>query len=522
MNAPKPVRVRFAPSPTGHLHVGGARTALFNWLYARSQKGTFVLRIEDTDQERSTQESYQAILDGMNWLGLDWDEGPGQGGDFGPYLQSERLPVYREHLQKLAADGHAYRCFCTPDDLAAREKAVTDAGGQWEGYDGKCRDLDPAEADRLEAEGGPVAWRLRTPAEGATFWYDLIVDKREFQNEVLVDRVVFKADGFPTYQFACVVDDHLMGITHVLRGDDHVSNTPFQILIYQALGWDLPKFGHMPMILGPDRKRLSKRHGATSVQEFQKQGIIPEAMMNYLALLGWSPGGNADEVMTADALIKKFSLKKVNQSPAAFDYDKLAFINAEQIKRKTPAERHVLAAGVLAEQGWSLDPAWLIHAADDSDAYLERILGTLGNRFSSLVTLPEQIGFFYTDDHWQDPEAWPAAVTEEGKAERLTQLADALEQDLDVEAAQPAEAFEKVTRELAEKLEIKAGELIHPSRVALTGQLRSAGIFEVMELVGLRRTLERLRRGRRPVAVNERGPLRERPWASSAGISWSG
>ncbi len=494
MNAPKPVRVRFAPSPTGYLHVGGARTALFNWLYARSQKGTFILRIEDTDQERSTQESYQAILDGMNWLGMDWDEGPGRGGDFGPYLQSERLPIYREHLEKLATEGHAYRCFCSPEDLAAREKAVTDAGGQWEGYDGKCRDLDPAEASKLEAEGKPFAWRLRTPTDGSTFWYDIVVDKREFQNEVLVDRVIFKADGFPTYQFACVVDDHLMGITHVLRGDDHVSNTPFQILIYQALGWNLPKFGHMPMILGPDRKRLSKRHGATSVQEFQKQGIIPEAMMNYLALLGWSPGGNADEVMTREALIKKFSLKKVNSSPGAFDYDKLAHINSEQIKRKSPEERHALAAGVLAEHGWRMDPEWKIHNATDSDTYLARILKTLGNRFSSLITLPEQIGFFYTDDHWRDDEAWPSAVQGPENVQALTALADALEAELDMDQPQPAEAFENVTRALAGKLEIKAGALIHPSRVALTGQLRSAGIFEVMELVGLRRSLARLRR----------------------------
>ncbi|MBU8871782.1 MAG: glutamate--tRNA ligase, partial [Gemmatimonadales bacterium] len=343
MNSPSPLRVRFAPSPTGFLHVGGARTALFNWLYARNQGGVFVLRIEDTDQERSTEESYEAILKGMGWLGLDWDEGPGRGGNYGPYLQSERLDIYKAHLAALSTGGHVYRCFCTADDLAAREKAATDGGGVWEGYDGHCRGLSVDEADKLEAEGSPFAWRFKTPAEGATFWYDIIVGKREFQNEVLVDRVVFKADGFPTYQFACVVDDHVMEISHVLRGDDHVSNTPFQILIYQALGWDVPKFGHMPMILGPDKKRLSKRHGATSVEEFQHQGIIPEAMMNYLALLGWSPGGSADEVMTPAALTKNFRLKKVNSSPAAFDYDKLGYINSEHIKRKTPAERLELA-----------------------------------------------------------------------------------------------------------------------------------------------------------------------------------
>jgi len=486
-------RVRFAPSPTGFLHVGGARTALFNWLYARSQGGTFVLRIEDTDQERSTEESYEAILRGMEWLGLDWDEGPGKGGDFGPYLQSERLDIYGEHLKTLAAEGKVYRCFCSGDDLEARQKAVEEAGGVWEGYDGHCRDLDPAET-ATRAEGGEAcAWRMKTPTEGSTFWYDVIVDKREFQNEVLVDRVVVKADGFPTYQFACVVDDHTMGITHVLRGDDHVSNTPFQILIYEALGWKPPKFGHMPMILGPDRKRLSKRHGATSVEEFQNLGILPAAMLNYLALLGWSPGGSGDEVMSADAIIKKFSLKKVNSSPAAFDYDKLGHINSEHIKRLSADERLDLAKPIIAAQGWELDPAWKIHGAENTDAYLARLLGTLGNRFSSLITLPEQIGFFFTPDCFRDEEAWSEHVTGPENAALLTALADAVDNDLDLTKPQTSEAFEGVIRGTAEKLDIKAGQLIHPARVALTGQSRSAGIFEVMELMGGPRTVERLR-----------------------------
>lgn len=487
-------RVRFAPSPTGFLHVGGARTALFNWLYARSQGGTFVLRIEDTDQQRSTEESYAAILRGMRWLGLDWDEGPGKGGDFGPYLQSERLEIYREQLDRLISAGAVYKCFCSPEDLQAREEAAKESGGFWEGYDGHCRHLSDEQVTALEAAGKPFAWRLRTPDEGSTFWYDVIVDKREFQNETLVDRVVFKADGFPTYQFAVVVDDHLMGITHVLRGDDHVSNTPFQILIYQALGWKPPKFGHMPMILGPDRKRLSKRHGATSVEEFAGQGIIPAAMVNYLALLGWSPGGNADEVMTVEAIVKKFSLKKVNKSPAAFDYDKLGHINSEHIKRLTPEQRLELARPLLAERGWELDPQWLVHGADSTESYLGRVLGTLGNRFSSLVTLPEQIGFFFSDEYFVDREVWAEHVDNDEARRVLNALADALEKQLDTDQAQPAEAFEDVVRSTAEEMGLKAGQLIHPARVALTGQARSAGIFEVMELMGARRTIARLRR----------------------------
>ena len=494
MNAPTAPRVRFAPSPTGYLHVGGARTALFNWLYARSQGGTFILRIEDTDQERSTEASYAAILRGMEGLGLNWDEGPHAGGPCGPYLQSERLDIYRDHLKQLADEGKAYRCFCTGDDLTAREKAVTDAGGQWEGYDGKCRGLSAEESAALVAAGTPHAWRLHTPAEGVTFWYDLVVDKREFQNAVLVDRVIVKADGFPTYQFACVVDDHLMGITHVLRGDDHVSNTPFQILIYGAFGWTPPKFGHMPMILGPDRKRLSKRHGATSVDEFATMGILPAAMVNYLALLGWSIGASGDEVMDVAAIVKKFSLKKINNAPAAFDYDKLAHINAEHIKRLSPAQRLELAKPIIGERGWAWDPAWLVAGADSGDAYLARVLATLGNRFSSLVTLPERVGFFYGEDFAIEQADWDEHVATDAARGRLAELAGALEAALPAGQAHAATAFEQVVRATAEKLGVPAGDLIHPCRVALTGQTRSAGIFEVMELVGAPRVLLRLRR----------------------------
>jgi glutamyl-tRNA synthetase len=493
MSNPNPVRVRFAPSPTGFLHVGGARTALFNWLYARSQGGTFVLRIEDTDQERSTEESYAAILQGMEWIGMDWDEGPRKGGDFGPYLQSERLDIYRKHLETLAENGNAYKCFCSQDDLEAREEEIKADGGQWEGYDGYCRHLSEDEIASLEAEGKPFAWRLRTPDEGSTFWYDIVLDKLEFQNELIVDRVIFKADGFPTYQFAVVVDDHEMEISHVLRGDDHVSNTPFQLLIFNALGWKPPKFGHMPMILGPDKKRLSKRHGATNIGDFEKQGILPAAMTNYLALLGWSPGGNADEVMTRDAIINKFSLKKVNSSPAAFDYDKLAHINSEHIKRLSAEERLELARPIVNKGGWSLDPEWLVLDAENDEKYLARLLGTLGNRFSNLVTLAQQIGFFFTEEHYVDEEAWNEHVTPEEARSILVALSSAIEKGLDLDVAQPASAFEEIVRQTAEEMGVKAGQLIHPARVALTGQTRSAGIFEVMELVGARRTVTRMK-----------------------------
>jgi glutamyl-tRNA synthetase len=488
------VRVRFAPSPTGYLHVGGARTALFNWLYARSQQGVFVLRIEDTDQQRSTEESLGAILRGLQWLGLDWDEGPGKDGPYSPYAQSERLPTYLEALGLLQAKEQVYRCFCSEADLEQRAAAVKAEGGNWDGYDGHCRGLSEAQIADLLAAGRPCAWRLRTPAEGATFWYDIVVGKREFQNAVLSDRVVVKADGFPTYNFAVVVDDHTMDISHVLRGDDHVSNTPFQLLIYAALGWTPPKFGHMPMILGPDRKRLSKRHGAVSVEEFKTQGIVPEAMVNYLALLGWSIGAAGDEVLSVADLIKRFSLKKVNSSPAAFDYDKLEHINSQHLKRMGPDQRRALTLPLLAERGWSYAPDWTVPGVTDQDSYVDRLLSLLGGRFSSLRLLPQQLEFFFSEDFARDQSAWEQTVAQDEARQRLLALAAALETGLPADEPAPATAYEQVVRDLADQLAVPAGDLIHPARVALTGQLRSAGIFEVMEALGRRRVIARLRR----------------------------
>ncbi len=488
------VRVRFAPSPTGYLHVGGARTALFNWLYARSQGGAFILRIEDTDQARSTPEAYAAILDGMRWLGLDWDEGPVVGGGHGPYLQSERLEIYRSHLEALKERGEVYPSYLTPEEIEARQREAQ-AAGRLPDYG---RDLPEAERRRLAAEGRPCAWRLRTPQEGAVVWDDIVVGKREFQNAVLADRVVFKADGFPTYNFAVVVDDHLMGISHVLRGDDHVSNTPFQLLIYDAFGWRRPRLGHMPMILGPDRKRLSKRHGATAVAEFADEGILPEAMVNYLALLGWSIGAAGDEVLTRDQLVKRFSLKKINGSPAAFDYDKLRHLNAQHLKRMTPEQRLELTRPVLRERGWAYDPAWQVPGVTDTDAYLGRLLRTLGGRFSDLRLLPSQLGFFFGEEHERDEAAVAEHLAPAGSRERLAALADdlaaALADDLAAGRPVPAARYEETVRAAAERLGLSAGDLIHPARVALTGQGRSAGIFEVMELLGAPRVLARLRR----------------------------
>ncbi|NLZ53812.1 MAG: glutamate--tRNA ligase, partial [Thermoanaerobacteraceae bacterium] len=306
---PEKVRVRFAPSPTGSLHIGGARTALFNLLYARHNNGTFVLRIEDTDTERSTEESTSQIIRSLKWLGLDWDEGTEKGGDFGPYFQSERLELYKKEVERLLAEGKAYRCYCTPEELAQRREAALKAGKPPK-YDGSCRNLTPEQIEKFEAEGRKYTIRLKMPQEGHTEVDDLIRGRVVFENSVLDDFIIVKSNGIPTYNFACVIDDNAMKITHVIRAEEHLSNTPKQIQAYIALGYDIPKFAHVPMILAPDRSKLSKRHGATSVEEFRDQGYLAKSIINYLTLLGWSPEGT-EEIFEMDKAVKEFTLERV-------------------------------------------------------------------------------------------------------------------------------------------------------------------------------------------------------------------
>ncbi|UCH83675.1 MAG: glutamate--tRNA ligase, partial [Candidatus Latescibacterota bacterium] len=341
-------RVRFAPSPTGYLHIGGARTALYNWLYARKTGGVFVLRIEDTDAERSTEESYRSIIEALSWLGLDWDEGPERGGPFGPYVQSARQVLYHTEVRRLIERGQAYHCFCTPDELAEiRNEAMQQRESPR--YDGRCRNLPTDEVERRLARSVPHVVRLRMP-EGETRFFDMIRGAITFDNAELDDFVLIKSDGKPTYNFAAVVDDAKMQISHVIRGDDHLSNTPKQVVIYRSLDYSVPKFAHLPMILGSDRTRLSKRHGAASVQEFQRMGYLSESLVNYLALLGWAYDDKT-EFFTKENLVKKFSLKKVSKNPAAFDSDKLDYIDGEHFKRLDPMKRVALVYDKLLDEG---------------------------------------------------------------------------------------------------------------------------------------------------------------------------
>ena len=362
--ADKPVRVRFAPSPTGKLHVGGARTAIYNWAFARANGGTFILRIDDTDPTRSTEENTQIILRAMRWLGLDWDEGPDVGGDYGPYAQTERLDLYKQAAQKLWDEGKAYPCFCTPEQLAADKKAAQERKDPFQGYQRRCRDLDPDEARRRIDAGEKYVLRIKVPLDrGDVVVHDAVHGDVTFNAKELDDFVIFRSDGTPTYNFATVVDDAMMGITHVIRGDDHLSNTPRQVMVYEALGAPVPEFAHISMILGADGKKLSKRHGATSVEEYRDAGYLPDAFVNYLALLGWSLDGETT-IVPRDVLASQFSLDHVSKNPATFDPKKLDWIQAEYIRSMDDADfaekimlPELRRAGLLAEDA-TPDDAW--------------------------------------------------------------------------------------------------------------------------------------------------------------------
>ena len=461
------VRVRFAPSPTGFLHIGGVRTALFNWLFARQQNGVFILRIEDTDQDRSTDASIQAILDGMRWVKLDWDEGP--------FRQTERMDLYRSHAMQLFEQGHASWCVCTPEELEARRKEAEAKGGSPR-YDGRCRNLG------LAKPTGDAALRFKAPQAGETIVDDLIKGRVVFDNQILDDVIILRSNGFPTYNFSVVVDDALMGITHVVRGDDHLTNTPRQIPIFQALGFPLPRFGHLPMILGSDKTRLSKRHGATSIMAYKDMGYLPDAMVNYLVRLGWSHGDQ--ELFSRQELIEKFSWKNVQTSPAVFNPDKLLWLNAEYLKTNPP-EQVAKALVPLLEQTDLKDE---VHAV--STEWLAQLVVLVKERTKTLVEMV----------HWVRPYFGDAVSFDEDAAKKFLTPAQA---PVLIKLVERFEAFpvfskhewEKAFKKLVEQEEIKMGQLAQPVRVALTGRTASPGLFEVMEVLGRERTLIRLRKG---------------------------
>ena len=460
------VRVRFAPSPTGYLHVGGARTALFNWLFARHHDGVFVLRIEDTDRERSSDAMTRAILDGMTWLGLDWDEGP--------LHQADGFEQHRADAYHLLENDHAYRCFCTAEELDAR-RAAHAAGPDAFRYDRRCLAIPSDESARRARNGEPHVIRVRVP-EGSTRWHDAVHGEIEFANTDIDDFIILRSDATPVYNLAVVSDDVAMRITHVIRGDDHISNTPKQILLYLGLGQPLPVFAHVPMILGPDGKRLSKRHGATAVAEYHEQGILPEALFNFLALLGWSPGDD-EEVLSREALIARFSLESINRKSAIFDTTKLEWMNGRYLANVPPDRLAEQVRTLVDADAASLDEAWWL-----------RLIDMLKVRARTVREIATQARPYIRDEVDYDADA-VAKHWREG-AEVAARL-EALRAALVALPSWDEAALETVLRERAERFGIGAGKLIHPWRVALTGSAMSPGIFEVAALLGRERVLRR-------------------------------
>jgi len=475
------LRVRFAPSPTGYLHIGGARTALFNWLYARRHGGTFVLRIEDTDTERSSWDMVSGIVDGLRWLGLDWDEGPDVGGPHAPYFQSQRVDKARLLAQQLVDEGRGYYCYCSMELLQQKRQAAEAAGGGWI-YDRTCCSLSAEDVAAREASGVPRAVRFKVPA-GQTSFNDLVHGPIAFDNANIEDFVVLRSDRQPTYHLSVVADDMEMEITHVVRGDDHISNTPKQVLLYDAFAARTPQFAHVPLILGPDKKRLSKRHGATSVMEYHRLGYLPEAMVNFLALLGWSPGDDR-ELFTRDELISAFTLEGISGGNAVFNPDKLDWFNQQHILRLLVEDLAARARPVLEQAGlWSGD------LAGARTEWFHKVLELVRPRVKKLDQFAEELRPFLQ----QSVDYDQAAVSKHIAKPEIRSAFAALPGTLTAVVPFSSLELESALRSLAESHGVKAAALIHATRVAVTGRAVSPGLFEVLELMGAERVGARVR-----------------------------
>jgi glutamyl-tRNA synthetase len=469
------VRTRFAPSPTGYLHIGGARTALFSYLFARHHGGQFILRVEDTDRERSTQESIQAIIDALTWLRLEWDEGP--------FFQSARRAIYREHAERLLRAGKAYRCYCPPEDLDAKRKAAMKAGRK-SMYDRTCRNLSAADGDR------PFALRFKAPLDGETVVPDMVKGHVLFQNRELDDLILVRSDGTPTYNFCAVVDDALMTITHIIRGEDHLTNTPKQIQLYRAFGYEEPAFAHIPLILGLDRARLSKRHGATSVMAYRDLGYLPDALVNYLARLGWSFGDQ--EIFTRAELIAKFSIESVGKSAGVYNEEKAEWLNFQYLKAMPVAQLAAAVKPFIAAKGY---------AVPTDDQWLAGMVATLRERAKTLVELVDAAQFYLSDAITIDAAA-AAQHLKPDVAEPLLALRHALAQMTDWSHDAIKTAFDAVMARFG----LSLGQLAQPVRVAMTGGTTSPGIFELLEVLGKVRALARFDRAIERIAAGANPP----------------
>ncbi len=466
------VRVRFAPSPTGHLHVGALRTALFNWLFARHHRGTFVLRIEDTDVSRSSEEMSRSILEALSWVGLDWDEGP--------IYQSQRFEIYRRAARRLVERGLAYHCFCSPQEIEHRRQETQARGEHWK-YDRRCLHLEEKEKQRLREKGIPAAIRFLVP-DGLTEFDDLVHGHIAVDHKNLEDFVLLRGDGFPTYHLSVVVDDIDTGITHVIRGDDHISNTPKQILLYRALGAPVPQFAHLPLILGPDRKKLSKRHGDTSVLNFRDKGYLPLAFFNFMAQLSWSPG-NEEKIYSIEEMVREFSLERISKGSPVFDLNKLEWLNSRLINELSLSELITYLRPWLEKEG-----LWSEELLTFRKEWFEKLVNLTRSRSRTLVDLSLMIAPFISDKFNYDPEAVRKHLLS-GELDRVLPL---LKEDFQKLENFSAREIEAALRERADREGIKAATLIHALRVLVLGRSVSPGIFEVLELMGRERTLARM------------------------------
>lgn len=468
------VRVRFAPSPTGYLHVGGLRTALYNFLFAKKHGGTFILRIEDTDQSRKVEGAVENLITTLHWAGIDFDEGPGKDGNYGPYIQSQRLHVYKKHAEQLIEKGKAYYCFCTPERLEEVRKQQLAAGVDPK-YDGHCRALPPDEATRRVISGEPHVIRMRVPDNGEVKFTDLIRGEVVIQNKILDDQVLLKSDGFPTYHLAVVVDDHLMEISHVVRGEEWLPSTPKHILLYQYFGWELPQFAHLPLLLNPDKSKLSKRQGDVAVEDYRAKGYLKEALVNFVAFLGWNPGDER-EIFSMQELIAEFSFERVGKAGAVFNIEKLNWMNQQHIKLRSANELLPLVKPLVKEKGWNV-----------SDEYLVRVIDLMKERVVVVNDFVEACSYFYLDPVTYDEQArsknWKADTPS-----HLAQLLDKLKSLTSFDAA----TVESALRSTAETLHIGAGKLIHPLRLAISGVSHGPSLFHMAEVLGKETVVRRI------------------------------
>jgi glutamyl-tRNA synthetase len=482
------VRVRFAPSPTGELHLGNARTALFNYLFARRCGGAFILRIEDTDVVRSTEEAERSILRGLRWLGLAWDEGPDKRGEFGPYRQSERLSIYESHAQELLNRGLAYRCYCSPQRLEEMRREQR-RRGEPPRYDGRCRRLSDAQARRYEEQGINPALRFKTPTGGETSFTDLLRGDISFPNHALDDFVILKSDGYPTYHLANVVDDHLMAVSHVLRADEWIPSSPRHVLLYQAFGWEPPHFLHLPLILDRSGGKLSKRHGHVSVDAYSQQGYLSEAMVNYLALLGWSPEEN-QEILSRQQLEELFSWERISVSPAIFDLDRLNWFNKWYI-RHLPVDRIAREAAPYLEETYESEDR-SEGTAYNAQAWLELLMDNVREEVDTLSQIPAHVSFAFADDPAYTKEA-KEALEAPAAARVLKSFADALEAVDILDSSAASDVLQSLRSQLKEE-DLTSREVMLPVRAGLTGTLHGPNLAVVMALLGKERCLERVRR----------------------------